>query len=367
MKHKFFSLRVLILICLLLILSIIYFSKILSPLQIKIEIKKHQFNRSNFHFIHEHWKEEKLKYLRNNEDFIQISEANQFKYFLKLCDWVHRQWERSVPDPYPLSNAIDILRDIRSKKTGGFCGQYAYVLADVFKSLGYFNVRYVELWSNKRRNKSHFVVEIWSDMYEKWVILDPDNNIYYEIKNTAIPANAFEIRKFIFGGEKVRLCPVTQSKPINEEEQIELYANFAVSLRSDLMRHKKPLTVNDRFQMFLFYKDQNTNQSLFEEKIPYSHITERKEDLYYDCNYVRVTYSIKSHNGETTLFFFTDGSMPNFKAFSFSRNLGETWHSLNGNFLTIKKSDLPVNILVVPINMYNRPGCTNVIDIDLKK
>jgi len=105
--------------------------------------------KSNFHFIPEHWKESKLRQLRDAEGFKDILHQGQLDLFLKLCDWTHRQWKTSVPDPYPLSNAIDILADIRSGKTGGFCGQYAYVLADVLKAMGFFAVRYVELWSGK--------------------------------------------------------------------------------------------------------------------------------------------------------------------------------------------------------------------------
>ena len=160
----------------------------------EVRISCERIRLSNFPFHYEHWKEQRLFQLRNQENFREISGRNQFEYFLKLCDWTHRQWQRSVPDPYPLSNAIDILADIRSKKTGGFCGQYAYVLADVLKSLGFFAVRYVELWSGS--GESHFVVEAWSDQYQKWAILDPDNNLFYEIEGSGRPASAHGCPRF---------------------------------------------------------------------------------------------------------------------------------------------------------------------------
>jgi hypothetical protein len=356
--------RLLILLLVLLVCVAIYFSGVMRPGQVKVEIKKKEVIKSNYSFIYEHWQEDKLKQLRENEDFTAITASDQFQYFLKLCDWVHRQWERSVPDPYPLSNAIDILRDIRSKKTGGFCGQYAYVLADVLKSLGFFNVRYVELWSNKEKNKSHFVVEVWSDLYGKWVILDPDYNIYYEVKESGIPANAYEIRHSLFGGPKVIPRSVPDSQEIKKDEFSHLYANFAVSLRSDLMRHPKPLTVGDRFRMFLFFKDENTNEFFFGNSIPYIHVTQRKEDLYYDCNVVRVEYTIDKDEGDVILSFFTDASMPNFKAFSISSDRGKTWKLLRGNQYRVKKSRQAVVVLAAPVNMYDRPGCINTISIE---
>ena len=361
--EKSFPFHLLILLLILLAGAAVYFSGIMRPHPVKVEIKKKEIIKSNYSFIHEHWQEDKLRQLRENENFVAIKAADQFQYFLKLCDWVHRQWERSIPDPYPLSNAIDILRDIRSKKTGGFCGQYAYVLGDVLKSLGFFNVRYVELWSNKGKNQSHFVVEVWSDLYGKWVILDPDYNIYYEIKASGIPANAYEIRHSLFNGPRVIPRPVGASQEIKEDRFSHLYANFAVSLRSDLMRHPKPLTVGDRFRMFLFFKDKNTNEFFYGNSIPYIQVTERIEDLYYDCNTVRVSYTIDKDEGDIILTFFTDASMPNFKAFSISIDRGKTWMLLQGNQYRVKKSSQEVIILAAPVNMYGRPGCINTISI----
>src|SRR5574341_946533 len=76
-----------------------------------------------------------------------------------LCNWTNAQFAPGDPDPYPLSNGLDILKDIRSGKTKGFCGQYAYLLADALKALGYFDVRYLELES--KEPQLHFNVEEW--------------------------------------------------------------------------------------------------------------------------------------------------------------------------------------------------------------
>lgn len=360
-----------ILLAVLLLLVALYFSGVLAPGGVKVQIKKETFARSNYHFVHEHWSEKKLEELRDSEDYVKLKDPDQFRYFLKLCDWTHRQWKRSIPDPYPLSNAVDILKDIRSGKTGGFCGQYAYVLGDVLKSLGFFNVRYVELWSNKQKNKSHFVIEVWCDTYEKWVILDADYNIYYELTGSGIPANAYEIRESLFRGPgvKARAIDPGEAADIKDDEQIDLYGNFAVSLRSDLMRHLKPLTIGDRFRTFLFFIDKNTGDFYARTgvsgagKIPYSHITDRKEDIYYDCNSVRVEYTVEEGTGDVILFFFTDGSMPHFRFFSISRDGGKNWEPVQGNRYRVKKQKGTVELQVTPVNVYRRPGCTNTVTI----
>ncbi|MCU0285873.1 MAG: transglutaminase-like domain-containing protein [Acidobacteria bacterium] len=362
-KNKFFSRRLWILAGILFIGIVIYVSGIFTPTKVKIAIKRTSIVKSNYDFIYEHWREEGLKQLREKEDYGKINEPNQLKLFLKLCDWVHRQWDRSIPDPYPLSNGIDILKDIRAGKTGGFCGQYAYVLADVLKSLGFFNVRYVELWSNRGKNQSHFVIEVWSDRYEKWLILDPDYNIYYELKASGLPANALDIRQSLYGGEAVAARSVEPSQTVKENELTHLYANFAVSLRSDLLRHTKPLTIGDRFKMFLFFRDKNTSDFYPAGGIPYTHVTERKEDIYFDCNALRVEYAVDPDTKDINLTFYTDSSTPNFKGFSISKDLGKSWVELPGYRLRVIKCKEPVTLLVTPVNMYGRPGCMNRIDI----
>ncbi len=288
-----------------------------------VQVERNTIIASNYNFIYEHWQEEKLTRLLKQENFKEIRAENEFAYFVKLCHWAHSQWPRSVPDPYPLSNALDILVEIRAKKTGGFCGQYAYVLADVLKSLGFYAVRYVELWSS--RGESHFVVEAWSNLFGKWVILDPDNDLYYELTQNGLPAGALEIRSALYGGPKVQARSAENPSRLLGQTKVELYAHIAVSLRSDLLRHIHPLTVQDRFAMFLFYRDARTDPALFGGAMPYLNITGRMEDINYDCNRVRVEYQTEHAARQVHLKFFTDGSMPNFRCFAVSADNGSTW------------------------------------------
>jgi len=231
------------------------------PAELRVEVDRNTIVRSNFDFIPEHWREPKLEQLAREESFSRISAPDQFSYFLALCDWVHHQWPASNPDPYPLCNAVDILRDIRAGRSGGFCGQYAYVLADVLKATGFFSVRYVELWSGAEKNQSHFVVEAWCDEHAKWVVLDPYNNLWYALRDTGLPASAFEVRSALFGGRPVEARPAAPGAAVDPGKHMEFYANIAVSLRSDLMRHNAPLDGEDRFRSFLFYRDAHSSDS----------------------------------------------------------------------------------------------------------
>ena len=324
----------------------------------KVSISDNQIKKSCYDFIPEHWQEPYLAKLYHNENFKEIQADSQFELFLLLCDWTHRQWKHSMPDPYPLSNAIDILKDIRSGLTGGFCGQYAYVLADVFKTLGYYNVRYAELWNQK--GQSHFVVEVWSDQFKKWIILDPDLNMYFRMIDSGIPACALDIRKSFYGGEPVEAIDIkSRKKRTDTAKRAELFRNFALSLRSDLMRHREALTVQNRYDTFLFFRDNNTNKP-FEESLPYGNITSDPGDLYFDCNKVRVEHQISRNQIDFT--FHTDSSMPNFKGFMiFTGNKGQ-WHPA-GKSYSVRRNDKIDMLSVAPVNQNNQLGIVNIIQI----
>jgi hypothetical protein len=327
---------------------------------IRISISPVNARKSNFYFIPEHWKEAKLQQLRQSENFKDIRFSDQLDLFLKLCDWTHRQWPTSVPDPYPLSNAVDILADIRSGKTGGFCGQYAYVLADVLKSMGYFSVRYVELWS--ARGESHFVVEAWSDQFGKWMVLDPGENVYYAFQGSDLPASALEVRETLRRSGPIVARSAGTPRSDRGKHKMHLYANFAASTRSDLMRLAKPLTIRDRFEMFLFFKDENTDPGAFNGRIPYTHTTSRVEDIYFDCNYVRIEHQIDKRQKRISFTFSTEGSMFNFDCFAISTDRGKSWRR-SGSELSFPIPRQPLSLLVAPVNMSGRFGRPTRVEI----
>ncbi len=338
--------RIAILGLLLLIAAACFF--LFRPDKINVETGDNTIIKSNYSFIYEHWKEEGLRRLFDRENYKDIKAESQFDLFIKLCDWTHSQWEHSIPDPYPLSNALDILDDIRSGKTGGFCGQYSYVLADVLKSLGFFAVRYVEI--SDRSGNSHFVVEAWCDQFEKWVILDPDRNVFYRLQDSVTPANAVEIHRAYLENGDISEVDIGTGEVRAKPGSMSLYYNFAVSMRSDLIRHRKPLTIQDRLDMFLFYRDEGRN-----DVPPYRNVTSRLNDIYFDCNKVRIEWEEGEDGKSVILSFFTDQSMPNFSSFMVSSDNGKNWRLSEGT----ESITGSCCIQVKPVNAAGRPGCVN--------
>src|SRR5262245_25610401 len=184
----------------------------------------------------------------------------EIEIFKRLTSWARGQFQPGVPEPYPLCNGVSILDDIRSGKTGGFCGQYSYLLGDALKSFGFFAVRYVELES--RDGSGHFAVEAWCDDLDRWVLLDPLSAAIYVREGT--PLSALEVHDELLAGNaasvRVNRLPITTTaatmpargrggrktdlpRPLSDAEMIDLFYNVAVSTRNDFARLAAPLTI----------------------------------------------------------------------------------------------------------------------------
>ncbi len=177
--------------------------------------------------------------------------------FEALTVWARRQFEPGIPEPYPLSNGLDILTDIRAGKTGGFCGQYAYLLADALKSFGYFDVRYVETWADEKR--SHFLVEVWSNQHASWMLLDP---LYAAtvVDEAGAPQSTWDVHTVAAGRGRAAvrrkwLAPAGEVPREPDAKYFELFRLPAISLRSNLAREMAPWSIAGRQAQFLALRD----------------------------------------------------------------------------------------------------------------
>jgi hypothetical protein len=128
----------------------------------------------------------------------------QLDQIQRLRDWVNAQWPDGNPSPYPPWNALTVLDWIRAGKTGGFCGQYAQVFLQSLAALG-FTARYVEIGS-RDNPYAHYVTEVWSNEFDKWVVMDPDFNGYFE--RDGVPLSALEIHDAFVSPALTDVVPV---------------------------------------------------------------------------------------------------------------------------------------------------------------
>lgn len=214
---------------------------------------------SNYAFTFENWMQPRVWNLRRQEKLDDVIHglSQDRQVFEALTLWSRRQFEPGFPDPYPLSNGISILEDIRSGKTKGFCGQYTYLLADALKSFGYFDVRYIEIWQDEKN--SHFLLEAWDNQSGRWMLLDP---LYAAIivDGKGVPLDAWDLHKLVrtnktAGCKRVWLAPESIVPRSPDQNYFPLFRHAAMSLRNDLAEQNHPWTIRERQRDFLLIEN----------------------------------------------------------------------------------------------------------------
>ena len=112
-----------------------------------------------------------------------------------LMSWAHNLWEHSASGFATDCRATEILASVKKGKAFR-CQEYSIVLSEALQAVG-FPARIVELGREGISfgiGKSHFVVEVWNNGLQKWILLDPQNNLFWYSSSATIPLNALEIR-----------------------------------------------------------------------------------------------------------------------------------------------------------------------------
>lgn len=133
-----------------------------------------EFATSRYVLAEEDFRHPRLVLLRERErlDDLLAGAPRQFEAAVRLRAWVRRQWEPGTSFHYPPWDAVEILDLARRYDNRGFCAQYAVVFLQACQAMG-IHARYVDL-------PGHFVVAIWSDDFDRWVLMDPMHDLHYE-------------------------------------------------------------------------------------------------------------------------------------------------------------------------------------------
>lgn len=162
--------------------------------------------------------------------------TSEFDAMLRLKEWVAAQFPHSDPNPYPPWDALVILDAIRAGITGGFCAQYSQVMLQSLAALG-FPARYVEIGTTSNPY-AHFPLEVWSNQFDKWVLLDIDYNLHYE--RNGQPLSALEVHDALVGGTASSVNVVQgafraghPSPGVWPERTLELYYYLRIHLKAN--------------------------------------------------------------------------------------------------------------------------------------
>lgn len=189
-------------------------------------------------FRYQPFDEPRLDTLATREHLPDVVAAGrtQFEQITRLKDWVAAQWPHSDPDPYPPWDALLVLDWIRAGTTGGFCGQYSQVFLQSLAALG-FTARYVEIGTTDNPY-AHYVTEVWSNEFDRWVMMDVDYNFHFQ--RDGIPLSALEIHDALLADDladvDVVLGAVREGHPTPADwpqRTAELYYYLRYHLKAD--------------------------------------------------------------------------------------------------------------------------------------
>lgn len=148
----------------------------------------------HFDFIWEDFAQPQLLQLRKEFKLDQVvaEGRSEFERQMLLKNWVYETLPHGNNPKQNYQNAIEILRDAKDGQF--YCSHYALVYLQCATALGWYCRKLGVDFDHEKgeEERHHGVVDIWSNQFQKWFVVDAQHNLHYE-KN-AIPLNAWEIR-----------------------------------------------------------------------------------------------------------------------------------------------------------------------------
>ena len=320
-------------------------------------------------FHHESLQHPRLRDLREREalDAVVSAGKTQLEKLRRLCHWTRAQWEPGTPEPYPPWDALVVLDWIRSKKTGGFCSQYAQVFAQACLSFGW-QPRYVEI-GPADNPVAHYTTEVWMDSLAKWVLLDPLNDVWFE--REGVPLSGLEIHRALVTGEQetLRVRQGPDGNEIRGEERtrlIDLFYHLRLHVRMDhLTRPDGPF---EREDMIDWIDDDSLlwDQSKVEssENVPHLAMAPRgvrdPREFNFDLNRIFVECLPDRFSGTVVLRL--HHNMPDFDHFRI-RIDDRPWNELRRAETEISPGSGVVRVEVLPVNVRGVEGVKTELEL----
>ena len=149
--------------------------------------------------------------LRNRYKLRKVIEGGEteFEKMKLLLDWVASRWEHKGDNMAKDRSPLAILK--AAEKGERFCcANYADVLVGCMKALGY-PARFVGLRRDDAAydmSGGHGCIEVWNNQYQKWILLDGQNNAWWEFKG--LPLSAYECHQLLVSGKEDQMSFVGQ-------------------------------------------------------------------------------------------------------------------------------------------------------------
>ena len=155
-------------------------------------------------------------------DEVVAGGRTEFEQMLMLKEWVRNRWDHGwTREPEP-KNALEIL-GAAALGSDFSCRYYSLTMMQSLLALGFVARRaglakaQTEWMALDEGNIGHSVPEVYSHDFHKWILLDADTNVHYELDGT--PLSVLEIHRAWVGGRWSEVKLVTGAKPFKRTEK----------------------------------------------------------------------------------------------------------------------------------------------------
>ena len=172
--------------------------------------KEYKHSEQKISFLYSDEKSKELKRLREEFDLDSIAGSGpELKRITRLRNWVYQSLKSDSRDFYNVKkdektpwNTFYIFDVFNHKPFLVDCGTSALVMTEVMLAMGW-KARWIQcLPFDLRYNESHCISHVWSNDYNKWIIVDAAQDLFYFNKE-AIPFGIPDLRDAIIGNERV--------------------------------------------------------------------------------------------------------------------------------------------------------------------
>jgi hypothetical protein len=300
----------------------------------------------------------------------------QFDQIQRVQQWVNAQWPDGSPDPYPPWTALTVLDWIRSGKTQGFCAQYAQVFLQSLAALG-FTARYIEI-GDRDNPYIHYLTEVWSNDFDKWVLMDADFDVHFE--RGGIPLSALEIHDALVSSALADVRPVFpdalpgHATPMTwPQRTAELYYYVRYHLNANHLSRPTDAPF-ERFDDMIELEDARVpawEVSPVASAFPKVRLTRRRigADAVKAATLNQVHVDIRSAAAGDVTLALTDNVLQR-KAYEYrmtvTGGLPGAWQSVAGPTLTLHLADSGARAEIRGVNIRGVAGPSAIVEIDPK-
>ncbi len=331
--------------------------------------------RGYYHYTYQDAEEYRLDILRERYRIDEVVGgcSTEFEQYRTLAFWVRAMWRdgwgEHNDDLHTPWDALITLELAPQYKSAGMCFIYANTFVQTALSVG-LQARGVIL-------DHHFISEIWSNEYRKWVTFDVGNspnalNAAFHERN-ATPLNTLETHIIVNEDkmDEIWIVPVGIHAKVNATEAAEnhllgpkeIEARFGIPLRNNYLTSWLPGELEHGFIQFhydgyLWWKD--TPIPKYEE---YTYHSSHPRDFYWTLNQARIFLVTGDHKEKLNVIL--DTETPNFEKFQV-RIDGKEWRDSPSDFIW-KLHNGDNTIEAKPVNKFQKDGIISKIIINTQE